>query len=280
MKKIYRYSFNTNNDDPQRRIRDYLTNKKIKYSEGLLLICEISENIPDFKEIKNFLDSKENKIIQCRVEYSKKELSEAKYLRLWLKRYSGYPQPEGIDTKNSYISYTYDITNFCTQCGAGLVQKDSFYVKKSSDLAKIKFGGLYWVYDTFFITNELRDMFINEKFSGIEFLPVKNITTKQIIDNIVQMKINTIFPSKLNYEVEKLIDCKHCAQKRALKKSDSEIFSSNDVLKSLDNDFYLSQEFTGDGLLCCRHVLISNRVYKFLIENKIKNICAEPVKFI
>ena len=52
------------------------------------------------------------------------------------------------------------------------------------------------------------------------------------------------------------------------------------LLKDLDKDFYLSQEWHGAGLLCCKSVLISNRVYKFFVDNKIKNINAEPIKFI
>ena len=213
-------------------------------------------------------------------EYSKKELSEAKYLSIWLKRYSGYPQPEAIGVKDSYFNYTFDITNFCTNCGSGLVQKDSFYLKKSFNIEKIRFGGVYWEYDTFFITKELQDLFVKEKFTGIEFVPVKNIKTKQIVDNIVQLKINAVFPAKLKYEVEKVIDCKQCGLKRDVIKMDSELFTPKEALKDLDKDFYLSQEFHGDGLLCCRSVLISNRVYQFFVDNKIKNICAEPVKFV
>ena len=62
-------------------------------------------------------------------------------------------------------------------------------------------------------------------------------------------------------------------------KMDSEVFAPKNVIKDLNKDFYLSQEFHGDGFLCCKSVLISNRVYKFFNDNKIKNICAEPIKF-
>ena len=279
MTKIYRYIFNTNQDDPKREIREYLVCHKIKYSEGLLLIFEIPESRADFIEVKEFLDTKAGKIIQVRLDYSKKELNAAAYLQLWLRKYSGYPQPETIDVKKSYINYTYDITNFCTNCGSGLIQNDSFYIKKSFNIEKIRFGGLYWVYDTFFITNELCNLLVKEGFTGIEFLPVKNIKTKQPIDNIVQLKINTVFPTKLKYEVKKVIECKVCNQKKDLIKDGSEITVSKEILKHLDKDFYLSQEFTGDGLLCCRRVLISNRVYKFFNDNKIKNICVEPIRF-
>ena len=279
MTKIYRYIFNTNQDDPKREIREYLVCHKIKYSEGLLLIFEIPESRADFIEIKKFLDTKTGKIIQVRLDYSKKELNAAAYLQLWLRKYSGYPQPETIDVKKSYINYTYDITNFCTNCGSGLIQNDSFYIKKSFNIEKIRFGGLYWVYDTFFITNELCNLLVKEGFTGIEFLPVKNIKTNQPIDHIVQLKINTVFPTKLKYEVKKVIECKVCNQKKDLIKDGSEITVSKEILKHLDKDFYLSQEFTGDGLLCCRRVLISNRVYKFFNDNKIKNICVEPIRF-
>lgn len=279
MTRVYRYIFNTSQDDPKREIREYLICHNIKYSEGLLLIFEISEDSACFKDVEKFLDTRNGKVIQTRLEYSKKELAESEYLRMWLKKYSGYPQPEMIDVKNSYINYTYNITNFCTSCGGGLIQEDSFYLKKSFNIEKVRLGGVYWVYDTFFITNELRDLFVKEHFSGIEFLPVKNIKTKQVIDNVVQLKINSIFPHKLKYDTKKVIKCKVCNRKKDLKKDDSEIFASKEILDNLDKDFYLSQEFAGDGLLCCKRIIISNRVYKFLNSNKIKNICVEPIKF-
>ena len=108
-------------------------------------------------------------------------------------------------------------------------------------------------------------MFVKEKFTGIEFVPVKNIKTKQIVDNIVQLKINAVFPAKLKYEVEKVIDCKQCGLKRDVIKMDSELFTPKEALKDLDKDFYLSQEFHGDGLLCCRSVLARNSTFNMLV---------------
>ncbi|MCR5386075.1 MAG: hypothetical protein K6E69_03045 [Treponema sp.] len=278
MKKEYHYFFNINHDKCK-EILELLNLNNIKYTSiGDCISLRIYEDNLHFAQICKLLKHK-SVSLQIRCEYSKKELSEAKFLRIWLRRYSGYPQPEAIDVKNSYINYTFDIKNFCIKCGSGLVQNDSFYLKKSFNIDKIRFGGVYWVYDTFFITTELRDLFAKEKFTGIEFVPVKNIKTKQIVDNIVQLKINEIFPAKLKYDIEKIIDCKQCGQKRDVMKMDSEVITSKDVLKDLDKDFYLSQEFHGDGFLCCKSVLISNRVYKFLIDNKIKNICAEPIRF-
>ena len=61
MTRIYRYIFNTNQDDPKREISNYLTCHKIKYSAELLLIFEIPENRVDFKEVKEFLDTKAGK---------------------------------------------------------------------------------------------------------------------------------------------------------------------------------------------------------------------------
>lgn len=281
MKKIYKYSVNANHDDPEGIIRNFLDKRKIKYSCGLLLVFEISDTSPYFADVLSFMNDRTEFKPRVRIEYSKKELEEAKYLSIWLRRYSGYPQPEGaIDIKNSYINYTFDTSDFCTKCGSGLIQNDSFYLKKTFNIDKIRFGGVYWEYDTFFITNELRDLFIKEKFSGIEFFPVKSIKTKQVVNNIVQLKINSIFPSKLKYEIEKVINCKQCNQTRDVVKTNSELSAPKEIINQLDKDFYLSQEFHGDGLLCCKSVLISNRVYKFFVKEKIKNICAEPIQFI
>ena len=96
---------------------------------------------------------------------------------------------------------------------------------------------------------------------------------------IVQLKITAIFPQKLKYDTKKVIDCKFCNTTKYLREDDSEIFASKEILKDLEKDFYLSPESHGDGLLCCKDVFISHRVYKFFNDNKIKNICAEPIRF-
>ncbi len=279
MKKEYHYFFNAIKDKNQ-KILNFLDEKEIKYTTiDDCISLRIYDDDLYFSEIVNLFSEISIKP-QIRLEYTKKELSEAKYLRIWLRRYSGYPQPEGLSGKASYLDYTYDIANFCTNCGSGLVQKDSFYLRKSFSINRYRFGGVYWIYDTFFITTELRDLFVKEGFTGMEFLPVKEIKSKKTFENIVQLKINAIFPAKMKYEKEKIIDCKECNQKRDIMKTSSEIFVSKDIFETLDKDFYLSQEFTGDGLLCCKHVLISNRVYKFLIKNKINNVCAETINFV
>ena len=279
MKKEYHYFFNAANDR-RGKIVNFLDANAIKYSTAgdCISLRVYDDNLYFNQIVKLFKKISVSPTVTC--EYSKKELSEAKYLSIWLKRYSGYPQPEAIGVKDSYFNYTFDITNFCTNCGNGLVQKDSFYLKKSFNIERIRFGGVYWEYDTFFITKELQDLFVKEKFTGIEFVPVKNIKTKQIVDNIVQLKINAIFPQKLKFDTKEVINCKSCNTIKNLRKDDSEIFAPKEILKDLDKDFYLSQEWHGAGLLCCKSVLISNRVYKFFVDNKIKNINAEPIKFI
>ena len=64
----------------------------------------------------------------------------------------------------------------------------------------------------------LQDLFVKEKFTGIEFVPVKNIKTKQIVDNIVQLKINAIFPEKLKFDTKEVINCKSCNTIKNLRK--------------------------------------------------------------
>lgn len=278
MKKVYKFIMNVKQDDNNKLVRNYLCNHGIKYKEGILLVFEIPEDNALFYELKELLLKLNLYKPQIRLEYSKEELNSSKYFDLWLKTYSGYPQPECMDTDDSYINFTYDITNFCKHCGSGLIQKDSFYLKPTINFKKVQFGGIYWVYDTFFITSDLYELMKNENFKGVDFIPVKNYKTKQFIDGIVQLKIKTIFPSKINYAINKVSECEYCKQRKILIQNDSEISVSDKLEKSLDMDFYLSQELNGDGLLCSRRVIISNRVYKFLKTNNIKNICVQPVE--
>ncbi len=245
----------------------------------MVTVFEIAESHPHFDEIRKFLTINNINTPEIRLEYSKKELAEAKYLMIWLRKYSSYPQPDSIGVKKSYRNYTYDATNFCGNCGSGLVQNNPFYLKKSFNIDKMRFGGVHWVYDTFFITNELHDLFVKEGFTGIEFLPVRSIKTKGTMDHILQLKINALFPVKMKYEPKKTIDCKVCNQKRDLIRSDSTISVPKETLEYLDKDFYVSQEFAGDGFMCCRRVLVSDRVYDFFVKNKITNVCAEPILF-
>lgn len=111
---------------------------KIKYKVGIgipILTFEIFEDNSCWRNL-NSLMNKHHKHPISECLYSKKEFDEAEWFRIRSKWRSGYPQPE--DGKG-YKKVTYDDSSYCTRCGCGLIQKDSFRLKKTPKWGKKNF---------------------------------------------------------------------------------------------------------------------------------------------
>lgn len=81
MNKIYKYSMNTNVADSKGHIRKFLTEHDIKFSSEILIVFEIADNDPRFVDVSKFMSTYRINP-RIRLEYSKKELGEAQYLRM------------------------------------------------------------------------------------------------------------------------------------------------------------------------------------------------------
>src|SRR6185295_5719179 len=87
-----------------------------------LMAFDVDENHPNWGSLRS-LFQKWRSSDMVRTEFTKKEIDSARWLEIgaW---HNGHPQPD--EDAFGYRRATYDLTDWCEQCGIGLKQKAPF----------------------------------------------------------------------------------------------------------------------------------------------------------
>ena len=116
-------------------------------------------------------------------KFSRSEIESASSLCMFGKSNSGYPQPE---EDFGYLAETYDLTDYCSNCGTGYRQVRPFRLKTIPEL-ECNVLQLNWVFDEFFVARQVwADVFTS---FGIECWPVIAHKSGDEVESVVQLKI-------------------------------------------------------------------------------------------
>jgi hypothetical protein len=144
---------------------------------------DIAEEQPNWSELRVLLQRWGGSEGQTRTEFSKKELESARWLEIgaW---HHGYPQPD--EDIFGYRQATYDLTDWCEQCGIGKRQRAPFQMKGEPKWGKNGILQLTWIYDELFVTPEVWSSVF--KPYGIGCRPVTDIKGTEL-KTVVQLVI-------------------------------------------------------------------------------------------
>lgn len=119
------------------------------------------------------------------------EVAGSEHLALLPTWHHGYPQP---DDDFRYREITYNLDDFCEECGIGLTQKAPFRFKREPRWGRNGIMQLNWVFDEFFVTPELYE----EAFRplGIAAMPVFD-TKERELTSVVQLVASTRSPLRI-----------------------------------------------------------------------------------
>src|SRR6185312_8763815 len=110
---------------------------------------EISENEPHWRDTQ-FLAEKFKITEFVRTEFSDYELANTSALCVLASTQRGYPQPSKT---MGYLDTTYDLSEYCTDCGIGLRQIHPFRIKINTALGRSLLQ-LNWVFDELFVSRD------------------------------------------------------------------------------------------------------------------------------
>lgn len=270
-------------EDDHKNLIKFLKDNKIKYKEGdsniPIAILEILESNQFWPEIKEYI-SKHNISEYTEGVYTNQEMEKAEWFSLRSKWRWEYPQPVGNFGYQHLI--TYDDNNYCYECGSGLVQIDSFRVKKSPDWKKRNFFMLNWIEDELFLSDDAKNILLNSGLNGFEFIDVVKPSTETKLEDFNQLKVRNILSPGLvnqNNTIRETTKCKKCGiVKYALTGRGLEYKKSifrNDV------DIVNSFEIFGWGHAAPRGIFVNQKYYQVMISNDLeKHLEFEPIKLI
>ena len=273
----HHFSFSLDSHD---NIRHLLNKHNIPYKECYTSgIVDMSESHPAWAEVERMLNQLGRTTIKTTL-FTKEELSSAQRLTVRSCWHNDYPQPVA---DNEYRIVTYNCEKYCPVCGSGLIQQHPFRLKKATNWGRRNFFMLNWVFDELFIDDTAKNLLQNSGLSGFSFMEVYNKKETAVIEGTYQMIIPTILPEGLVPilpAIDDIYPCEHCGTDkyhpcgRGMKIFKKEIFdNAPDIVKT--------SEVFGWGCGAVRLIIISQKMYQFLIKNHLdRSLCFEPVELV
>lgn len=195
--------------------------------------------------------------------FSEKELYESKWLQMLPEWHHGYPQPEN-DFK--YLSSTYDLSGYCSKCGIGAAQKESFRMLKEPKWGNRGILQLNWVFDQYFVLPDIwRDVF---ETLDIPCLPVIHHRTGKTLSTVLQLS------NLENTELENIDSypykiCNECGRK----KYEPIKIGPFPKLKTIPKSHIVrTKEYFGSGGNAFNGVIVSQELYKQIRKYNLKGV--------
>lgn len=215
------------------------------------------------------------------MEFTKKELREAEWLSVRTTWRYGYPEPSD-DYKYKDITYTKD--SYCNNCGTGLTQIDCFRIKKTPKWGQRHFYAPFWIEDEFFISETAKALLEHSNLNGITFLPVKNKKGTETLADVWQMVIPTVLEDGLIEDdsfLKKVTLCPCCGKKKYCKNGKAKVMYYKRIFQGAPDFIKSGDCFGGMPKSSCREIIISQKAYRFLVDNKLdKGLLFYPIALI
>ncbi len=234
-------------------------------------VFEIEESDARWPKLKKLMDAK-NKTTLTSTRFSMAEIDSATWLELQPTWHYGYPLP---DDDFGFLSLTYDsnAVNYCLKCRMGKIQNSPFRIKGEPKWGRNHILQLNWVFDEYFVRNDVYDSVF--KPLGIGCLPVLKYKSENELQTIVQLQIAKTADSNLKIEGYSYEVCSVCNRKRYLPITRGYF----PTFSNLQKETYImkSREEFGSGARSSHAVIVSNKLYRVIVENKLKGVSFYPL---
>ncbi len=126
-----------------------LTSLGLEVTEDGWALFDIDEADSRWPYVESLLACKGKGTIVT-TKFTKKELDSAACLTIGALLYHGHPEPH--DDDDGYLVLTYDLSDYCEECGLGKRQKAPLRMRGEPRWGKRGLIQMYWVYDELFVT--------------------------------------------------------------------------------------------------------------------------------
>jgi hypothetical protein len=227
-------------------------------------VAEDEENWPHVRVLLRRWDVSEG---QIRTEFSKKEIDAAHWLEIgaW---HHGYPQPH--EDVFGYRQVTYDLTDWCEQCGIGKKQKAPFQMKGEPKWGRNSILQLTWIYDELFVTPEVWASVFRP--AGIGRRPVTNTKgaeLKTVVQVVVEEEVGIVTEG---------LESEQCAKCGRVKYLPVMRGPSPMPTSQSSHAMARTKEYFGSGGQADRRVLISQVLVRSLAAENVRGASFRPAQ--
>lgn len=268
-------------EEEHKKFIRFLDEREIKYerdSSISLIVLEILESNEFWPEINKYLIRKKMLPFTEGV-YSRKEMEQAEWFVLRSKWRWEYPQPAG---DGGFYHITYSDKDYCKECGSGLVQIDSFRVKKTPNWKKKNFLMLNWIEDELFLSDNAKGILSNSNLKGFQFIDVVKPRIETKLEDFNQLKVNSILSPGIQDQdntIREIIKCKKCGIVKYALTGRGLVYKKS--IFQNDVDIVNSFEVFGWGHGAPRGIFVNQKFYQVIVNNGLeKNLEFVPIKLI
>ncbi len=232
-----------------------------------LLAFDVDEDHPNWEALATRFQ-KWNASDLLRTEFSKKELGAAEWLQLVSDWHHGYPQPD--DGRFGYRNVTYDLTDWCEQCGVGMKQKAPFQMEGEPRWGKNDILQLNWVFDEYFVTPETWSSVFRPH--GIGCRPVTDtngVELKTVVQVVIEEDVGIVTGT---------LPSERCAKCGWLKYLPVTRGPFPPLTGKPSHAMVRTREYFGSGGVAYKPVLISQEIARSLTAAKVRGASVKPVQ--
>jgi hypothetical protein len=231
-----------------------------------LLAFDIDESHPNWPTLST-LFRRWNVSDVLRTEFSKKEIETASWLDLVADWHHGYPQPD--EDVFGYRQATYDLTDWCEECGVGMKQRAPFQMKGEPKWGKNVILQLNWVFDEFFVTPEIwSSIFKPFRIGCRPVTSTKGVELRTVVQLVIEEEVGIVTEGLSSKRCGKCGVVKYLPVTRgpfpALKEKPSQAVAK-------------TREYFGSGGRAHKHVLVSQELARALARERVRGASLTPV---
>jgi hypothetical protein len=259
---------------------------------GKHIYFEISEKHPLWPQIRELAARYDAfRPRDIRVQYSREDIAGAAWLSIGATRFRGYPQPEA-----DYHYQVYDPNGYCDRCEIRTSQRAPFRFR-SEPKGRDSFLQLNWVFDEFFVRPEVRELFDGAGVSGVDYGPCIHHSSGRRLESLNQLLVLTVLPPGLVTTELNTVTCQPNNEEGPAKSYGSRLRYSDDYpycgrvkyhwpllgqtyaaeIFGDAPDIVKSHEWFGSGGSASREVLVSQKVCRLIMDNKLRGLSLAPV---
>jgi hypothetical protein len=202
-----------------------------------------------------------------RTEFAKTEIQAAKWLNLVSDWHHGYPQPN--EDVFGYREATYDLSEYCPQCGVGLKQKAPFQMKAEPKWGRNGILQLNWIFDEYFVTPEVwTTVFEPRGIHCRQVLSIGGSELKTVVQLVVEQEIDIVTEGLRNER------CARCGRVRyvPITKGDFPPIAGEPAAHMAK-----TKQFFGSGASATKAVLISHELSLVFAAENVRGASMRPV---
>ena len=198
--------------------------------------------------------------------FTKNEIAKVDWLQIVPEWHYGYPQPH--EDEFGHHEATYDLSDYCSKCGIGLVQKAPFQMKNEPKWGGNRILQMNWVFDEFFVTPEVwKSIFKPYDIMCRPVINRKGIELETVVQLVVEQE-HSIFTENLANE-----KCPSCGRVKYLP-------VVRGYFPNLKDEPSISivktKEYFGSGARAYKKILISQKHAKTLEKAKVRGVKVKP----